>query len=304
MDISVVIVTHRPYEEIHDTIRTTIIQECCDFEIILVLNSPAVFLSDNEKIIIKKLDGNYGAVARNEGIAIAKGKYIVCIDDDIEFENAFQLNYILKYMENNPDVFAASFKVLTPSGGLDHYSWCHPRDRFEYCDKEFETYHISEGAVVFRRKTFDILGEAYFMPLFIGHEGGDLALRMINNGLKIMYFPGVKVIHKKSDIGRPHGRAYYYLTRNGIWVSWKNLPWHYAIYYTLRTLALMFFFSFRSSGLLAYFKGVKDGIFGLPMIFKVRNPINGNAITKLKEISNFKPSFASRLYFHIKEKVQ
>src|SRR5690606_9987181 len=126
-----------------------------------------------------------------------------------------KLNEIKLKFEEDDEISAICFKVIDEESG-EITNWSHHSDPDIFSDKTFDTYEISEGAVAFRRKIFEEVG-LYPIEFFISHEGPDLAFRILNSNHRIIYFPGVDVVHAHAVEGRANWRRYYYDTRNSIW---------------------------------------------------------------------------------------
>ena len=249
-----------------------------------------------------ELPSNIGAVGRSEGIKVANGEFIVTLDNDVYFESNLAAERLVEVFNHFENVACINFKILRNANSPDLASWCHPRDINDYFDKSFETDYISEGACAFRRSAIKKVGY-YYPPLFMGHEGEDLALRLLDAGYDILYTPEVEVYHLASMDERPSWRVYYYNTRNNIWVTVKNYDYLYSIKYILFYLAILFFFSFRAGQMSAYFVGVKDGFLGLSRIMEDRKPIKQETILKLKKIHSLRPNIFKRIRKHLKTRI-
>src|SRR5690606_20187344 len=125
---------------------------------------------------------------------------------------------IASIFEKNPSADGICFKVIDEKDGAIT-NWCHHCDPNLFSNKSFETYEISEGAVAFRRDTFNQVG-FYTKEFFISHEGLDLAIRILKSGKSIIYCPEIEVVHAHAAEGRKNWRRYYYDTRNLIWLAY------------------------------------------------------------------------------------
>ena len=88
-EISVIITTYNRIKLLRDSIKSTLSQNFKNFELIIVddfsLNNPEETIRDfkDKRIIYVRHKSNRGdAVAKNTGIKIAQGKYIISLDDD------------------------------------------------------------------------------------------------------------------------------------------------------------------------------------------------------------------------------
>lgn len=74
-----------------------------------------------------------------------------------------------------------------------------------------------------RRAAFDEAG-GWPGQFFYGHEGIDLAWRLIDAGWTIVYVPEI-VVHHPSTTPARHAIFYRTNARNRVWVARRNLPW-------------------------------------------------------------------------------
>jgi len=271
-------------------------------EIIIVDNASSSDYSNNLSAQYKntqciKLDKNYGAVGRNFGIQAATGKYLITLDDDVWGITNKGLNTIKEIFEENSLISAACFKVLDEKSG-EITNWCHHCDPIKFSENSFDTYEISEGAVVFRREIFSEVG-LYPFEFFISHEGPDLAFRIINSGKRIIYTPKIEVIHAHAIEGRKSWRRYYYDTRNLIWLAYRNYNWDMILTKLPISLAAMLLYSIRDGFIRYYFKAIKDAIIGIKHLRGTRQPITRATRKKMKVMDANRPS----LIFYIKKRL-
>ncbi len=111
--ISVIMAVYNAEKYLDEAIESILNQTFKCFELIIIDDAS----TDNSLKIIKNYgkkdkrikilqnkENLYAAKSRNEGLIIAKGKYIAIQDaDDISFENRLKTQY--EYLEKNPDVF-------------------------------------------------------------------------------------------------------------------------------------------------------------------------------------------------------
>jgi GT2 family glycosyltransferase len=229
-------------------------------EIILVDNSPSEHLSGlidkYERLTYIEGNNSKGTFSRNYGLIRCNSEIIVCLDDDLIGLNEQEIERIKEIFTKNKKIGAVCFKVVSENG--DIINWCHHKEPDRYKDKAFDTYEISEGAVAFKKSILNDVGY-YADDYFISHEGFDLALRIIENGSKIIYSPDVTVVHCQADQGRANWRRYYYDTRNLFLVWSNNMHFIYGFKYATRGLIPLLFYSIRDGFLSYYFKGIKDG---------------------------------------------
>ncbi len=232
---------------------------------------------------------NLGAVGRNEGMKIARGQYIITIDDDILGLNDDSLACLRTFFEQHASTGAICFKVL------DYYqgsicNWCHPCKPEEGADLILETTEISEGAVAFRKELLDVTG-LYTTELFISHEGADLAARILDNGYSIHYLPQVSVTHKHAKAARSSWRRYYFDTRNDFWLVVRNYRLRFLLLHLARRLPTTFIYSLRDGFLVYWFKAVWNALLEFPEMLRQRKPISRQTHKKMSQINKKRPGF-------------
>ena len=164
--------------------------------------------------------------ANNQGIKIAKGEYIILLNSDtIVQDNA--LGKMIKYMEKNPEVAAASPLLLNPdkTPQLEYFMhfpnlwqifFYHNRFLRPFCKiipilknkiyifpekQPFETEQLPGAALMARKKTFNkvgLLDKDY--PFF--YEDVDWCYRAKILNQKLVMVPQAKIIHLKGGSWR------------------------------------------------------------------------------------------------------
>lgn len=299
--VSVVILNYRRREELVRVVGSVFAQEYQPREIIVVDNasgdSTAEFVAERfPEVRVLVMPENLGCGGRNRGIEAARGQYVVTLDNDVRFETTKELERIVAKFQERPEAAILVFKILHDQTGRLHLrDWCHPRSAREYSDREFETYYIAEGASAIRRSDFLRLG-GYYEPFRIGGEGWDLALRVLDAGLKILYCPSICVRHAMAMETRGGRRPYYFYTRNSIWTAFKDYSgwrlWKFLAY----TFAKMLYFCSRPSRFPEVLKGARDGFASISRIH--RTTITEEGWHRLEEVSAHRPGWWTRLKTH------
>lgn len=298
--MSVIILTYKRQDELLRTLQSLQLPQNDAVEVIVVNNNP----DDTGEILsrefpeVKYIDtgGNIGCEARNKGVEAATADLVVTIDNDVNMKDGSFVTAIINFFATHPDAGCVNFKVLNPECEMSLRDWCHPRDYIQWSNTEFLTDHISEGAVAFKKSAF-VEAEGYFAPFFIGHEGPDLCFRLMKLGYEVWYTPNVQVLHYASNDARPSWRAYYYNTRNNIWLAYRHFPVGYAMKYICYYTGMMMFYSIRSKHLTAFFKGIVDGF---KIIGNVNRVVMNNDVCKaLRAIQSMRPGFIAKMRKHL-----
>jgi GT2 family glycosyltransferase len=249
-----------------------------------------------------QLPDNLGAAARNAGVAAAKGDIVFTLDNDVLFRSPDDVSRALTVFERHPHAAVVNFMIVDATGGLSRRDWCHPRDADRWAEQEFLTDYVLEGASACRREEFLAAG-GYWPPLFIGHEGWDLAFRLIDAGHDLVYTPAVRVQHLVDPSVRPSSRIYYTFTRNAVWVALRNHRSGRALRSIAQDLALMGFAALRAGELGAYRRAIVDAVRGARLALGTRAPLAPETYTRLAAIRALKPGVLPRVVRHLRERL-
>ncbi|MEZ4688230.1 MAG: glycosyltransferase family 2 protein [Bacteroidia bacterium] len=231
MDLSVIIVNYNVKHLLERCIRTTIkASQKLDVELIVVDNnsqdgSQAMVREKfaNEVVLIENHDNPGFSKANNQGIAIAKGRYVLLLNPDtVVAEDTFERCF--DFMEKHPDAGGLGIRMIDGDGKfLPESKRGLPRPWVAFYkifglarifpkNKTFGKYHLSyldehethevdvlSGAYMWMRKSvLDEIGgldETFFMY----GEDIDLSYRIQLGGYKNYYLHDARIIHYKGE---------------------------------------------------------------------------------------------------------
>ena len=216
-------------------------QSYTDYEIIIIDNASTdgsyEWVNTYKDIVFKSLEENYGfSRAVNEGIRLARGEYVLLLNNDTELCEDF-LEEILKVIKTDSKIFGVSSKmiqyhnqdVIDDAG--DEYTvigWGYKRGDgkgIENFMKEERVFSACAGAALYRKEVFDQIG--YFDENFFAYmEDIDISYRANIYGYKNVYAPRAKVYHIGSATtgGRYNAFKLRLSARNNVYVPYKNMP--------------------------------------------------------------------------------
>jgi GT2 family glycosyltransferase len=205
-------------------------------EVIVVDNAS----SDDTAQALPLLDGirfqrnekNFGfAKACNQGAAMARGKYLMFLNNDTEVR-ARWLSSMVEILDREPDVAMVGSKLLFPDGTLQHggviFAYAAPlpvtpfhvnyRRPAASGDQRLTLRAVTAACMLVRGEVFRAVG-AFDEGFVNGYEDVDLCLKVTQTGAKIVYTPeSVAVHHESVSEGRFNADA------NN--VSRLNQHWH------------------------------------------------------------------------------
>lgn len=248
MELSIIIVNHNTGDLLSECLYSIYENVTgLDFEIVVVDNassdaSPRMVKEDfGEVILIENRENKGFAKANNQGLKLAKGKFILLLNSDTQVKKGV-LYQMCEFMSAHQEIGVLGCKLLNIDGTIQRSCWdIFPsikdalvenlylfkllrwsgfvRSR-DICLDEIaeprQVKHILGACFLVRKKTVEEIGlldEAYFMFL----EETDFCRRAQKKGWQVWYYPGAEVIHygqatvKKDPSGAISEKAKSYL---------------------------------------------------------------------------------------------
>ena len=237
-----------------------------NFEVILIDNGSSdgsveyvkEKFGEKEKLKILALNRNMGfAKGNNEGFKIAKGEYIIFLNNDVRVEENW-LKELIKVMERKPDIGAAQPKILLDDGihidaagcFIDYMGRVYQRGVFEKDKGQYnsidEVFYAKGAAIIVRRKALEEVG--IFDPdYFLYYEETDLCWRIWLKGYKVAYIPNSIIYHKGgATVGKKRSpEAIFHARKNHIATLIKNYELRNLIKYLTPLIIRMLMYTIR-----------------------------------------------------------
>ena len=240
--ISIVLVTHNSEKDIDACLNSIFNQSFEDYEVIIIDSAS----EDKTKSIIKNKypdtilienERNFGPCkARNQGITKTKGKFIVCVDDDVKLYADFLIN-IYKAIESNRHIGAVQPKVLRIDGNtidtagiyLSGFRRFHnigygQEDKAEF-NRQRYVFGVCAAAAIYRREALESIRQdgGYFdEDFFYLVEDVDLSWRMQKKSWRILYCPDALCLHRGGLSRKRNNITQYLSMRNRYLMILKN----------------------------------------------------------------------------------
>ena len=241
IDITIVIPNYNGEKYLKPCLESIYAQSYDTYEIIIIDNhstdSDYSWLREYREIRFKRLDKNYGfSRAVNEGIKMARGTYVVLLNNDTQLCPDF-LRTMPQAMLLDHKIFGISSKMiqmhnqsLIDDAG-DAYTilrWAYKRGdgkNVNQYQKKTRVFSACAGAALYRKSVLKEIGD-FDETFFAYMEDVDISYRANIYGYKNIYLPEAKVYHIGSATSGSKYNSFKVklAARNNIYVPYKNMP--------------------------------------------------------------------------------
>lgn len=294
--VTVNILSFNRKDELRNTLTKVYEQDYKNIEVIVVDNassdgSPEMVINEFPTVILIRMQKNIGIAGWNEGFKIAKGEYVLVLDDD-SYPIDGTLKTGIKKMIESEKIGAVSFNVYNSI-----------YERSETSDFLENPYFFNGCGALIRKSIFKVTG--YYSDLiFLYYNELEFCSRIYNRDFKVVYLKNASCIHQQSMSSRgkmsreenpfrSEYRFYYYFVSYSIFILLRinYLP------------GILFFFKWVVNRLIItikmnYWKSLLRGfchlMFILPTVLKNRQVVNSK-VQKFYRYGN--EVLVDRIYF-------
>jgi GT2 family glycosyltransferase len=238
-EVSIIIINYNAGPYLKQCLQSVWEQTFTDYETIVVDNASAdnslSTVAEDKRLTIIRNNQNLGfATAQNQGMRLARGRYLMPLNFDIILAPTF-LQEMVAAIEQSEQIGAVSGKLLRmqpngqPTGRIDNAGLLMPRSRFpvhrgageidrgQY-DQPALVFGAMGAAALYRREMLDDIayqGQFFDESFFMWYEEIDLDWRARLRGWDCLYTPAALAYH----VGDAHGHG---RSRFGAEVSMRN----------------------------------------------------------------------------------
>jgi GT2 family glycosyltransferase len=248
----------------YQAIELLVVDDCSDTPLEPLVHEmwPGATLRRNEK--------NLGLIAsRSLGMRLARGEYIVSLDDDSCLVEADALAAAVVRMEREKDIGVMTFFV--------HHGTALPPDTTRPAERYVASF-IGCGHMI-RREVVETLGGYRDFYFYYGEEA-EYSLRVLDAGWKILFFPRVVVHHRVSETGRAGDRILFHSYRNNLWTLLLRIPWPRVLFEGSWRLGLYCWESLRQLRPWPLVCAILSCTRGLPRVLRLRAPISERTLQR------------------------
>lgn len=228
-----------------------------DLEVIAVDNASAdatgAFLEQHSDWLrVVHMPENTGIAGYNEGFELAKGEYILVLDDDSHPYDHATLDNLIAHLDSHPQAGVVACRIESPAGDLVR-TWHLPAD----LERRGHSIAFVGCGFAIRRDLFERVGW-YPAEFFLYQNEIEVAIQVLRLGYTIDYCPDCRVVHREAPTGRPSWRRVYYPTRNTIWLIRRYFSGWQGAYMIFSRLCFGFIRAFQSQQWGWYYKAVHE----------------------------------------------
>ncbi|MDF1584663.1 MAG: glycosyltransferase family 2 protein [Methyloprofundus sp.] len=231
--------------------------ERADIELIAVDNGSEdgtrEYLQAQAHIICLALPDNQGIAGYSAGFDIARGQYILVLDDDSCPANLAGIDHALAILDQRAEIGVIAAHIQMPDG-KPQWSWHLPKSEVFGVSPFF----IGCGFII-RRDLFAKIGW-YPDDFFLYQNEIDVSFQVRLQSYEIFYDPECVVIHRGSASQRSNWRRIFFPTRNTLWLIRRYYPQPLASYMIFSRLVIGIVRAVRTNQLKTYVKAAYSGL--------------------------------------------
>ncbi len=231
--VSIIILSWNRKDDLRSSLRQVYTADYPAYEVIVVDNNSSdgsvdMLRSEFPDTIVVALDLNIGIAGWNEGFRIAKGEFMLVLDDD-SYPEMQAARRAVDYMLNHDRCGVVAFEV--------HNLRLNRSQTQDLLDSPYQTF-VGCGALI-RKSVVDIAGMFDEFLFLYAHEE-EFSMRVVDAGYTVDYVPEAKafhfssITHRKINPGAQDCRFQYYSVRNALYILFIHFSFFKVFYRTAK----------------------------------------------------------------------
>lgn len=242
-------------------LTSEVLQNICsardDIEIIAIDNGSedgtAEYLQNQAGIISILRSENSGIAGYSAGFKLARGEYILVLDDDSCPNDLAGIDQALDTLAKRPDIGIIAAHIQSPDGNAQ-WSWHLPKKKVFARSPFF----IGCGFII-RRLLFEKI-DWYPEHFFLYQNEIDVCFQVRLLGYEIFYDPDCIIVHRGTPGQRSGWRRIFFPTRNTLWLLRKYYPQPQVSYLIFSRLIIGLVRAISFGEIKTYFSAVAEGL--------------------------------------------
>ena len=234
--VSINILSYNRRKELRTTLQEIFKQSYKNIEVIVVDNAstdgaPEMVESEFPRVRLLKLKKNIGIAGWNEGFKVAKGEYLLVLDDDA-YPEKNSIRKAVTELKSNDLVACVAFNVYDVESSKQHKTNWQPDE--EVVDKTFWSVFIGCAVMFSKIKLKEVIKmpEHYFINL---HEL-PVSAAIHNNGYKILFDKDIIAYHNFNKEAKYNKTSDQFVFKNSLLFINEYLPMHFVFLYNCQLL--------------------------------------------------------------------
>ena len=286
--VSINILSYNRINELSNTLTKVYEQDYKNIEVIVVDNasddgSSEMVSNEFSKVKLIKMQNNTGIAGWNEGFKIAKGEFVLVLDDD-SYPDKTAIQKAVNCISENDKIGVVCLNVYNKAAQIFETA---------HIDKITPNTFIGCGAVI-RSNIFKETG-LFSDLLFLYEHETEFSMRVYNSGFIVHYCGEAMVYHESSLLNRAIKsksdlRRKYFLCRNYALILFLHFNLFRIMIFLPQLIAARLFMSIIERNFFTALKGFANAFLLLPKIFNSRLTLK-DEIQKFYNYGNYMGRF-------------
>jgi GT2 family glycosyltransferase len=289
--ISVVILTWNRKDDLLLAINSVYSQKYEPIEVIIVDSNSTdgtqeAVLSTYPCVKYIRLPYNFGVIGgRNIGMANAEGDLFFFLDDDAELLDSDAFAKVVRRFDEEPELAVLFFRYVLEDGAQWGWALSYKPDS-SWLDRELYATTFVGCAHCIHRTWVERIG--YFKSeYFRDGEEADFSYRVYAEGGRVLYYPGVKVLHRLNPYQRIYADHRAHKLAHRTENDFTYLAWSDALVTVVWRLAASFMQSLWNGWFQGYLMGCSRIVKALPRIIRKRRPLDSQKMNLIRTLRCF-----------------